>query len=177
MQGGVRKPIAPYKSPFAVSPPLKVSVGNATHTVVYGPFQSLDKLEREGVPYNKKDGNRFYNENYRLFLASNSRVMNPLHNPPSMNEYYGSSKQDYFGKKLASGQKAGAQLTAMLLASMCGQGVTSKMPREYSALQKLLDKYQARPPWSKALHGHICQPELGDVRACCLIALATSHAP
>ena len=146
VQGGVHKPIKPYKPSFAVSPPLKVNVGNATHTVVYGPFQSPKKLHHEGVPYNKKDGPHFYNENYRLFLASNSRIMNPLHNPPSMNEYYDSTKQDYFGKKLASGQRSGAQLTTMLLATMCGQDVTPKMPREFIALQKLLDKYKASSP-------------------------------
>ena len=143
---------------FPVSPPIEITIGNASHRVVYGPYTSCHfkttenvitahgcDLASQDIPYNDKDGNHFFKQNFQLYLASNSRVINPLHSAPSMSEYYGTERQDYFGQKRTS-QKSAAILSLQLLETLCGAGRQQGMPAQYIALKKLLDKYQASQP-------------------------------
>ena len=89
----VIKPRAPK---FEVSPPLPVKIGQAEHTVVYGPFTS-DQHKPSLFPYAAKAGNSFYNEKYDFFLASNSRVMNPLFQPKTSDNR--DKRKDYYCKQ------------------------------------------------------------------------------
>ena len=162
VKDGVLLSFPPYMPDFAVSPPIEVNIGNASHRVVYGPYKSYHfkkdakdvstahdcELVSEDTPYNDKDGNHFFKQNFQLYLASNSRIINPLHNAPSMSEYYGTERQDYFGQKRTS-QKNAAVLSLQLLETLCGGGRQQGMPVQYSALKKLLDKYQASQPDNK----------------------------
>ena len=61
---------------------------------------------------------------------------------PAVNEYYGSTKQDYFGKKQKTGQILGAKLTNNLLVEMCGGNMLSRMPEQFPKLKKLLSRNQ-----------------------------------
>lgn len=68
--------LLPVMPEFAMSPPIPVTIGHAEHTVVYGPYKSGQPAGH--FPYLEKAGSFCYNQNYQTFLASNSRIMNPL---------------------------------------------------------------------------------------------------
>ena len=70
------KTLLPVMPDFPMSPPIPVTIGHAEHTVVYGPYKS--DQPSGPFPYLEKAGASYYNQNYQTFLASNSRIMNPL---------------------------------------------------------------------------------------------------
>lgn len=127
--------ITPRAPKFEVSPRLPVKIGQAEHTVVYGPYRS-DKHKHSLFPYALKAGNSFYNEGYDFFLASNSRVMNPLYQPKTSDNR--DVRKDYFSKQRSQNQKSAVTLQSMLLEEMCGVKL-SDVPEHFEELKDLLN--------------------------------------
>ena len=128
----VIKPRAPK---FEVSPPLPVKIGQAEHTVVYGPYIS-DKHNLSLFPYAAKAGNSFYNQGYDFFLACNSRVMNPLYQPKTSDNR--EVRNDYYSKQRSQNQKSGGSLQSILLEEICGVKL-SDVPEHFEELKDLLN--------------------------------------
>ena len=127
--------ITPRAPQFEVSPRLPVKIGPAEHTVVYGPYRS-DRNELSLFPYASKAGNSFYNKGYDFFLASNSRVMNPLYQPKTSDNR--DVRKDYYSKQRSQNQKSGGSLQSMLLEEMCGVKL-SDVPEHFEQLKDLLN--------------------------------------
>ena len=132
------KDLQPVMPDFAMSPPIAVSIGHAEHTVVYGPYKS-DRASGD-FPYLEKAGAHYYNQNYQTFLASNSRIMNPLY-PPKVSDN-GGTRTDYFTKNKAVAQQKSVTLMEQLLSTMCGSELDSYEPEHFAELQALLAEHQ-----------------------------------
>lgn len=141
VKDGTVKEFPPYKPSFRMSPPFKVQIDLATHTAVYGPHTSLNALEDEDFPYNSGDGVKFAYQLYHWNLTYHSRVMNPLKDPESKHEVYGSEQSQYFEAN-KSNQAAAAALSRQLLLTMCGKGKQADVPA-FQRLVKMLDDMQA----------------------------------
>ena len=102
---------------------------------MYGPYRS-DKHKHSLFPYALKAGNSFYNEGYDFFLASNSRVMNPLYQPKTSDNR--DVRKDYFSKQRSQNQKSAVTLQSMLLEEMCGVKL-SDVPEHFEELKDLLN--------------------------------------
>ena len=127
---------------FAISPPIAVTIGEAEHTVVYGPYKS-DK--HPGLfPYKPTAGFDFYKQNYQTYLASRSRIMNPLHPPKTSDS--GNTRTDYMSKNKSTSQKNAGTLLLQLLDTMCGVQLDHAEPPEaYAELRELLEEHQVWP--------------------------------
>ena len=134
------KPLHPVMPPFVMSPPIAVTIGDAEHIVVYGPYQS-DKHSGP-FPYKPTAGSEFYNQNYQTYLASRSRIMNPLYAPKTSDS--GNTRTDYFAKQKTSQKNAGT-LMSQLLDTLCGMSLDiGEAPEAYAELRELLDQHQVR---------------------------------
>lgn len=124
---------------FAMSPPIAVTIGAAEHTVVYGPYQT--EKHPGPFPYKHTAGSDFYKQNYQTFLATRSRVMNPLYPPKTSDS--GGTRTDYMSKNRGTSQKHAGPLMSQLLDTMCGVDLDHAEPPEaYAELRELLDKHQ-----------------------------------
>jgi len=126
--------IKPLPPKFPVSPRITVTIGQAQHTVVYGPYFSCQH-EHSLFPYAHAAGQTFHNQNYGFYLASNSRIMNPLHRPKITDD--GGTRVDYFSKQKVS-QKPASAIMQKLLATMCGDDLGDGAPELYGELEDLL---------------------------------------
>lgn len=132
--------IYPRAPKFEVSEPMIVKAGQAKHRLVYGPFKS-DKHRHSLFPYAAKAGNTFYNQGYDFFLASNSRVMNPLYQPKTSDNR--DARTDYFSKQRSQNQKSAVSLQSMQLEEMCGVKL-SDVPKQFEELKDLLNDLRVR---------------------------------
>lgn len=72
---------------------MKIKIGQAEHTLVYGPYFS-EKHKDSLFPYVPTAGGSFHTKGYNFSLASNSRIINPLYQPKTSDnrevrtEYY-----------------------------------------------------------------------------------------
>lgn len=154
---GSFKEIRPYKPAFITSPPITVKHRLARHTVVYGPYTSLDALEDDMLPYNPSDGKTFSDNLYKFHLTSESRVMNPLHDPESKHQVYGADQSQYYEKQGKANQNTAAPLLKQLLESMCNRN--KKNTPAFKELTKLLEQLEVGSTTSfvgfKSLHVHL----------------------
>lgn len=142
MQVNRRKKVEIYpRAPkFEVSDPLIVKIGQAEHRLVYGPFKS-EKHQHSLFPYAAKAGNTFYNQGYDFFLASNSRVMNPLYQPKTSDNR--DARADYFSKQRSQNQKSAVSLQSLQLEEMCGVKL-SDVPEQFEELKDLLNDLRVK---------------------------------
>ena len=127
----------PQPPEFEVSPPIKVTIDQAVHTVVYGPYYS-PKRKDDLFPYAHDAGSKFYNQNYEFYLASNSRIMNPLHGPKLSDN--GGTHTDYMNKQRTS-QKGAGTIMRQLLGTLCGEQLDIQTPESFEELDELLQQY------------------------------------
>ncbi|KAL0022094.1 hypothetical protein WJX79_007477 [Trebouxia sp. C0005] len=127
--------IQPLPPQFPVSPSITVSIGQAQHTVVYGPYFS-SQHEYSLFPYVYTAGQTFHNQKHGFYLASNSRIMNPLHRPKVTGD--GGTRNEYFAKHAKVSQKPASALMQKLLARMCGDDLGDGAPDLYGELEDLL---------------------------------------
>ena len=158
LQVGKRKKITikPKAPKFPVSPQVAVTVGQALHTVVYGPYRS-PKHEHGLFPYAHDAGQGFHKQNYQFYLASNSRIMNPVYSPKTSDN--GDNRTDYFAKQKVS-QKPASSIMNQLLETLCGGDLSDEVPELYGELQEVLEElrvYHLNP--ATALYSH-CRPTL-----------------
>lgn len=122
-----------------MSPAIPIIIGEAEHTVVYGPYQS-DKPSGN-FPYKQTAGSDFHNKKYRTYLTSRSRILNPLHPPKAFDR--GGAKVAYFQKQRAASQKGAGTSMQQLLDTLCGLQLShAETPEAYAELKQLLDKHQ-----------------------------------
>ncbi|KAL0027478.1 hypothetical protein WJX77_004246 [Trebouxia sp. C0004] len=126
--------IQPLPPRFPVSPPITVSIGQAQHTVVYGPYFS-SQHEHSLFPYVHNAGQTFHTQTNGFYLASNSRIMNPLHRPKITGD--GGTRNEYFSRQKVS-QKPASAVMQKLLATMCGDNLGDGAPELYTELEDLL---------------------------------------
>lgn len=133
------KSLWPVVPPFSMSPPISIIIGDAEHTIIYGPYQS--EKYTGPFPYKHTAGLEFYNQNYQTFLTSRSRIMNPLYAPKLSDS--GNTRVDYFSKQKSASQKGANTLMQQLLDTLCGMKLThAETPEAYTELRELLDKHQ-----------------------------------
>lgn len=126
--------IQPLASKFPVSPRITVTIGQAQHTVVYGPYIS-PKHEHSLFPYVYTAGQTFHSQKSGFYLASNSRIMNPLHRPKITDD--GRARSEFFSRQKVS-QKPASAIMQKLLATMCGEDLGDGAPELYGELEDLL---------------------------------------
>ena len=151
--------VKPQPPEFEVSPPIQVTIDQAVHTVVYGPYYS-PKRKDDLFPYAHDAGSKFYNQNYEFYLASNSRIMNPLHGPKLSDN--GGTHTDYMNKQRTS-QKGAGTIMRQLLGTLCGEQLDTQTPESFEELDELLQQYgvclysSVLPSISEAtLHSFLC---------------------
>ena len=147
--------IKPQPPKFPVSPQLTVSVGQAQHTVVYGPYTS-DKHHLSLVPYSQTAGLSFSSTGYNFYLASNSRIMNSLYRPKTSDN--GETREAYYSKQRSTNQKSAAPAQAELLEKLCGVSLDD-IPEQFEELKALLNDYKVI-----SLFGHSATTCQADVR-------------
>ena len=132
------KALQPVMPSFSISSPIPVTIGDAEHIVVYGPYRS--QRCTGPFPYKPTAGLELYNQNYQTFLASRSRIMNPLYAPKTSDG--GNTRADYFSKQRISQKGTGTRMS-QLLDILCGTTLNHAEPPEaYAELRELLDKHQ-----------------------------------
>ena len=130
-----KKIIVEPKAPsFPVSPQITVRIGQAEHAVVYGPYHSPDD-QHSLFPYAHDAGQKFHSKKYLFHLASNSRIMNPLHDPKTSDN--GNNRADYFARQKVN-QKSASSIQKQILETMCGGSMAEETPELFGELQKLL---------------------------------------
>ena len=128
--------VKPLQPKFPVSPRISVTIGQAQHTVVYGPYFS-SQHEHSLFPYVHNVGQTFHTKHngFGFYLASNSRIMNPLHRPKITDD--GAARTEYFSRQKVS-QKPASAIMQKLLAKMCGDDLGDGAPELYGELEELL---------------------------------------
>ena len=157
--------ITPSPPEFPVSPRITVTVGQAQHTVVYGPYFS-SQHEHGLFPYVCTAGLAFHHQQHNFYLASNSRIMNPLHRPKITGD--GGTRTEYFATHAKANQKAGSAVMQRLLAKMCGDNLGDGAPELYGELEDLLKANRVcyfalicfLPAGSSSPPGYSCPPQL-----------------
>lgn len=109
--------------------------------MVYGPFKS-PRHAHSLFPYAPDAGGKFYNQNYQFYLASNSRIMNPLHGPKLSDN--GGTKQDYMAKQRTSQKNAGTIMKQLLRTLCCSEGAEAENAEAWEELEELLEEYQVK---------------------------------
>ena len=128
--------VKPLQPKFPVSPRISVTIGQAQHTVVYGPYFS-SQHEHSLFPYVHNAGQTFHTKHngFGFYLASNSRIMNPLHRPKITDD--GAARTEYFSRQKVS-QKPASAIMQKLLAKMCGDDLGDGAAELYRELEELL---------------------------------------
>lgn len=119
---------------FDISGPIKVSVGDHTHTAVYGPFYSPGHDESL-FPYADGAGNEFFQQNYRTHLVSNSRVMNQ---EDPLRKEYDAEKSDYFDYVSKTSQKKVSETLSTRFKNMCRGRDRDDQPAKFDELMEAL---------------------------------------
>lgn len=129
----------PYMPEFPISDPIEIRVGQAHHTVTYGPYFSNTHDDNSLFPYKPTEGNLMHQKNYVVHLTTNSRVMNPKENP-YFPEYHG-ERVDYFHHHRNTAQQLSSPLLQKLLEAMCkGRQDNADEPEQYQEFMECLDR-------------------------------------
>ena len=127
--------IEPLPPKFGVSPPLTVRIGQAEHTLIYGPYFS-DKHKHSLFPYIPTAGHSFHTKAYGFALASNSRIINPLYQPKTSDNR--EVRTDYYATQRSQNQRSAGSKQHLLLERMCGVDLP-EAPEQFEELKYLLN--------------------------------------
>ena len=129
----------PYMPDFPISNPIAIRVGQAQHTVTYGPYFSNMHDGDSSFPYKASEGNLMHQKNYVVHLTTNSRVMNPRENP-YFPEYHG-ERGDYFHHHRNTAQQLSSPLLQKLMEAMCkGRQDNAGEPEQYQEFMECLNR-------------------------------------
>ncbi|KAL3135852.1 hypothetical protein ABBQ32_007409 [Trebouxia sp. C0010 RCD-2024] len=135
----VIEPLAPK---FPVSDPMTIKIGQAEHTLVYGPYFS-DKHKDSLFPFVPTAGGSFHAKGYGFNLASNSRIINPLYQPKTSDNR--EVRTEYYAKQRSQNQRSAGARQHVLLEKLCGAELP-EAPAQFEELKDLLNDLRIFDP-------------------------------